>query len=461
MKQTIIFIFLATLTLSSFSQSGKQLKFNEAYRPQYHFSPEINRMGAPVAVFQVDSTYHLFYQLNPHNLQEGFVNLGHAHSKDLLRWVHDSVFIAQPENVSDSMLLTPWWGSITANSDGAMMWYNSWGEGINKIKIDKEINILTKEKVAGLEEFNKSEPFVFEDDKSDKLYMLNYNRADSTMNLFESTEGINWQKHISFNFKYGFPCFIEIPLTNKPDDKKWLLLTEKGIYAICDFKDNKIEFTSPLSRFDEGKKTGGSICFHDKIKDRYIVLSELKSDQHPDLPSNGQLSFPKEINLQDNGSGIEIIRKPIDEIKSLYNKNYTWKDVKIYPGINNNILSRVKETSFHLKGIIDLKNCDQFGFFIRSDKDRNGTEINYSVVHEQLSVLNCKINYKPVNKKVDIEILVDRSSIEIFVDGGKYSISSSFIPDMDKQRCELYTIGGEVIVDYLEINSLKSIWREE
>ena len=61
--------------------------------------------------------------------------------------------------------------------------------------------------------------------------------------------------------------------------------------------------------------------------------------------------------------------------------------------------------------------------------------------------------------KVDIEILVDRSSIEIFVDGGRYSISSSFIPAQDKLRCELYTIGGEIVVDYLEVNSLKSIWR--
>ena len=58
-------------------------------------------------------------------------------------------------------------------------------------------------------------------------------------------------------------------------------------------------------------------------------------------------------------------------------------------------------------------------------------------------------------------MLVDRSSFEIYVDGGRYSISSTFVPVEKNLRCELFTIGGEIVVDHLEIYSLKSVWRDE
>jgi len=460
MRKSILIILLAILSLNSFSQSKKELKFNEVYRPQFHFTPEFNRMGSPISVILIDTVYHMFYQHNPHNLQEGFVNWCHAHSCDLINWKHDSILISQPEGISDSMISTPWWGSVIADNNEITTWYNSWSEGVYRIKGNNDFIWNDKEQLTGLEGITKCEPFVFNDKKNGKKYMLNFNRADSTMHLFESAEGLNWTKKTEFNYKFGLPCFTELPLEGMPDSTRWILLTEKGTYAICNFNDGKIEFASPVLKFDEGRKTGGSICFYDALKNRHILISELQSEQHPDLPANGQFSFPKEIKLIKTNSGIEIIKKPIDEIKNLYLKNYQWQNEKIYPGINNNILARIRETSFHLKGVIDLKNCDQFGFFVRSDKDRNGTEINYSVSRQQLTALNCKVNFKPVNNKIDIEILVDRSSIEIFIDGGRYSISSSFLPGQDKIRCELYTIGGEIVVDSLEVNTLKSIWRQ-
>lgn len=459
MRNYILIILLSISSLSSFSQSNKELKFNEAYRPQFHFSPENNRMGSPISVILIDTVYHIFYQHNPHNLQQGFINWGHAHSYDLVNWKHDSILISQPEGISDSMISTPWWGSVIAGENEITAWYNSWSEGVYRLKGNNDFKWKEKEQLTGLEGITKCEPFVFKDPKNGKSYMLNFNRADSTMNLFESADGLSWTRKSEFNYKFGLPCFTEMSVEGIQDTTKWLLMTEKGTYAICNFKDGKIDFISPVLKFDEGRRTGGSICFYDALKNRHILISELKSEQHPDLPANGQFSFPKEIKLVKTKTGFDIFKKPISEIKNQYLKNYQWTNQKIYPGINNNILSRVKETSFHLKGVIDLKNCDQFGFFVRSDKDRNGTEINYSVSREQLTALNCKVNFKPINNKVDIEILVDRSTIEIFVAGGRYSISSSFLPDQDKLRCELYTIGGEIVVDYLEINSLKSTWR--
>jgi sucrose-6-phosphate hydrolase SacC (GH32 family) len=227
------------------------------------------------------------------------------------------------------------------------------------------------------------------------------------------------------------------------------------------FDGEKLEILSPFRKFDYGNMVGGSICFTDKQKNRILLLSELKSDQYPDLPSNGQLTFPTELFLHEYATGVELQRHPIEEIKKLIVKTQSWTNKKIYPGLNNNILLGVRGETQHIKGIIDLKSCDQFGFIIRSDKNMNGTEINYSVQQGQFSILGNKFNYKPDNNKIEFEILVDRSSIELFVEGGRYVISSPFVPDLKSQKYVLYTIGGEIMVDQMEVSQLKSVWREE
>jgi fructan beta-fructosidase len=454
----ILFLFISEFVFSQ--ETVKEVWFNEAYRPQYHFSPEENRMGSPVSVMQIDSVFHLFYQWNPYNLQSGYVNWGHATSTDLMKWKHEGISISQPDGETDSMKFTPWWGSVSQKGNEKYAWVDSWGEGIFRYSDFTDGKWLKKEKTTGTEKFQNSEPFVFWYDKTNKWVMVVFNRADSTIHLLNSPEGLTWNETSTFNFKFGLASMTELPVDRKTDDTRWLFLTESGNYMLGKFNGEKFELVSPIRKFDYGSRVGGTICFTDKLKDRTLLVSELQSEQHPDLPSNGQLTFPTEIFLHEFPTGVELQRHPAEEIKKLYVKNQVWTAKKIYPGLNNNLLGGIKGETLHIKGIIDLKNCDQFGFILRSDKNLNGTEINYNVAHGQMTMSESNFIYKPENNKIEFEILVDRSSIELFVDGGRYVISSTFVPDMKSQKYLLYTIGGEIMVDQLEVHHLKSAWRE-
>lgn len=461
MKKSLLIISIILVSLTAFSQQNdKNSVFNEAYRPQFHFSPKENRMGNPISIVKIDTVYHLYYQHNPDNLQLGFVNWGHATSSDLLHWKYDGLSITQPENETDSMKFSPWWGSTTYNNGEVTAWYNSWTEGVFKSKSNDGLLFSKKEKIDDVD-YTQCEPFVFWYAKTQKWIMVAYNRADSTMNFLNSNQGSNWTKTSSFKYKFGFPTFIELPVDGKTDDTRWMLLTEGGTYALGKFDGEKFELLTALRKFDNGRSVGGSICFNDESKNRTIIMSGLSSEQHPDLPSNGQLTFPSAISLHEFATGVELVRHPIDEIKSMYKKVYEWNGEKIYPGMSNNLLSRVKETSFYLKGVIDLKNCDQFGIMIRSDRERNGTDFNYSVLRQEFYTPGGKFNFKPLNNKVEIEMLVDRSSFEIYIDGGRYSVSSTFIPEEKNVKCEIYTIGGEIVIDHLEVHTLNSVWRDE
>jgi fructan beta-fructosidase len=462
MKCCFIALLFILISVSLFSkEDGKEVMFNEGYRPQYHFSPNINQIGSPISMMQTDSVFNLFYQWNPLNLQPGFVNWGHASSTDLIKWKQEGISISRPVGESDSMKFSPWWGSAVQKGDNKYAWVNSWGEGIFRYKGFHEGKWTDKEKTNGTEQFLTCEPFVFWHGKTNKWVMVAFNRSDSTINFLNSPEGLNWNKTSTFNFKFGFASMFELPVDRKTDDTRFLLLTEKGNYMLGKFDGEKFELLSPIRKFDYGRGVGGTICFTDKQKSRTLLVSELMEEQLPDLPSNGQLSFPTELFLHEYPTGVELQRRPIEEIKKLIAKSQSWTGKKIYPGLNNNILSGVKGGTLWIKGIIDLKNCDQFGFIIRSDRNLNGTEINYLVSTGQMSMLGNKFNYKPENNKIEFEILVDRSSIELLVDGGRYVISSTFAPDLKSLKYGLYTIGGEIVVDQMEVNQLKSAWNRE
>ncbi len=67
--------------LSSYRKSRDY--YQEPYRPQFHFTPEMNWMNGSERMVFHNGEYHLHYQFNPHGNEWGHMSWGHAVSKDL------------------------------------------------------------------------------------------------------------------------------------------------------------------------------------------------------------------------------------------------------------------------------------------------------------------------------------------------------------------------------------------
>ncbi|HEY4206326.1 MAG TPA: glycoside hydrolase family 32 protein [Puia sp.] len=76
---------LALMTFSPFAQSTVS-SYNEAFRPQLHFSPKEKWTNDPNGLVYYRGTYHLFFQFYPGDIIWGPMHWGHAVSRDLIHW---------------------------------------------------------------------------------------------------------------------------------------------------------------------------------------------------------------------------------------------------------------------------------------------------------------------------------------------------------------------------------------
>lgn len=462
MKQLLIVTLSLLIVLPSFSKKKeKEEVYNETYRPQYHYTVDENKMGQPISIVKIDSALHLFYQFNSQSLIDGYYSWGQAISNDGLKWQQQEELFQQPAEITDSMQSVPWYGSVY-NRDGKLYsWVNRWNDGVYLSLSNDGTTWGKEEKTKGTEKLVKGESYVFWYAPDQKWVMFGYDRASTTLLILNSVDGINWETTSSFNYNFGFPQVFELPVDRKPDEKLWVMATEEGTYALGTFDGETFVLKTSIRKFNHSRKIGSTVFYQDIESNNWYNMTLLTSDQMADLPSNGQLSFPNEVVLKEFETGVELLQQPSEKLKSIFNKEIIFEDERIYPGLSNNILKKIKGSEIHIKTTIDTKSSDQFGIIVRSDRDHQGTEINYNVKKNILSFLGTRIEYLPEGSKIKLEILIDRSSIELYIEDGRYVITYPFEPIPENIRYELYTTGGEINVDYMEVHTIQSIWRED
>jgi fructan beta-fructosidase len=81
-KSAKVLALLITAVVCWFAQE----RYDERYRPQFHFSPQTNWTNDPCGLVFAFGNYHLFFQHNPFANVWGHMSWGHAVSPDLVHW---------------------------------------------------------------------------------------------------------------------------------------------------------------------------------------------------------------------------------------------------------------------------------------------------------------------------------------------------------------------------------------
>jgi len=471
--------------ISSFTASAEKPEkvFNELYRPLFHFTPEKNWLSDPNGLVFYKGEYHLFYQHNPLGNKWGYMHWGHAISTDLVHWEQLPIALFPDNDSKDSIECTAFSGSglvdqnnVTGLQSGdektILLFYTSQKCGQRLAYSNDKGRTWKKYDKNPIIPFDVKDdardPKVFWHEASKQYVMVLYRRPNNDgkqkgVSFYTSKNLIDWQfkNHLAGFFEC--PDLVELSVNRRADDKKWILFDGDGSYVVGSFDGEKFNPETPKMKGDYGKNYYATQTWSnlpDSIN-RTIQIAWMKGGEFPEMPFNGQLTFPCELSLKKFVEGIRLIRKPVKEIELLHQKGEVWENKNLIPGINKNIAHGIKDDCLHIIGSFKLKTADTFGFFVRFDKKNNGTQIQYTTKTKTLTCLDKSAVVEPVDGVIKLEILLDRSSIEIFGNDGKVIMSSCFLPTENANGIYLYNTGGELFIEKLEIYPMKSIWQKE
>ena len=101
---------------------------------------------------------------------------------------------------------------------------------------------------------------------------------------------------------------------------------------------------------------------------------------------------------------------------------------------------------------VDLAGAREFGIKCR------GEAVTYSAEKGTLTCLGKEAKVDAENGRLTLRILVDRTSMEVFANDGKVSMSSCFLPGPENAGLELFSTGGNPKILSMTVCELKSIW---
>jgi fructan beta-fructosidase len=271
--------------------------------------------------------------------------------------------------------------------------------------------------------------------------------GDSQYHIFTSTNLLNWKderKPIRDSFEC--PDFFELPVDGDHNHMKWVLIQGSGNYSIGSF--NGTEFKEETARYacDIGPnfyatQTWGNT---DTGDGRRIQAAWMRGPSFPDMPFNQQVSFPCELTLRSTPNGPRIFRQPIREIALLHHGQDTWTNRTLKA--NGVLPLEPAGRLFHIQAEISIPEGAKLTFNIRgvpviltSKTVESGTPP--APVAEQIK---------------SVDILVDRASIEVFVNRGEISSTRFVLPK--ENGLSVKAEGGSVAIQSLTVNTLDSAW---
>ena len=397
-------------------------------RPEFHFTPQNNWMNDPNGLVYYKGRYHLFYQYNPEGDQWGHMSWGHATSSDLLHWDEHPIAIRDDER---AMIFS---GSAVVdhkNSSGFGSLENppmvaiytehqeehqaqglaySLDEGITWTK-------YSGNPVLDLGKKDFRDPKVTWDSHRGHWLMAVALPQEFIIQFYKSDDLKNWTHLSDFGPVGAVGGIWECPDLFELDvdgATKWILIVSLNPggpvggsatqYFIGDFDGvtfTQTEYLDEIKWIDFGADYYAAVSFNDAPHNRRIMIGWMSNWDYakfiPANPYRGAMSLPREISLAKIDGKIELIQRPVAEGAQYVREIELTGDPIVIAG----------------------------GIKIGYDATRNMVYVDRSP-----STINSAIHSVPVTAKggsVAAQLVVDKGSLELFIDGGRQVITDLFL----------------------------------
>lgn len=471
----------------------KNLVNKSPYRQNYHIEPESGYLNDPNGFSFFNGKYHLFYQWTPLKYQKDpevwYQGWYHLTSEDLIHWEAQGPGI-DPDTPFETH--GAYSGSAMQDNDNLLIFYTGntrtvdWERIPYQIiaRMDKEgvIHKNTNSAITGcLEGYTDHfrDPKIWKE-KGDYYAVIGAQRIDKTgcTILLKSVDGENWEakgevqtNYTSLGYMWECPDYFELdgkgvlvfsPQGISPEGHKYHNIYQTG-YLLGESLDlETLQFEHETFReldrgFDIYATQSASLPDGRQVLIGWMGLPELAYPTE-EFGYCGCLTIPRELSIQGN----QLIQKPIQEITKL-RKNHYMEHCEL----SEQEMKMKTSFSYELQLQLNLEKDSIVSLGLFSDKEHQRyTEIKIDAT-EGTIVLDRSKSGKPLAEKfgnqrviaeqisheVQLDIFMDRSSIEIFVDGGKYVASSRIFPSDEQNYLWMKNVRKQATaqLDYWEL----------
>ena len=448
-------------------------KIKNIDRPVYHFTPDIGWMNDPNGFSFFGGEYHLFYQYNPYDIKWGPMHWGHAKTKDFINWDRLPVALAPDDEIRGQCFS----GTAISEDDRHLLIYTvhnagkeeqavEIGNGVEYKSISNSPVIKVKHLPKGFDGIDFRDPKIWKEDENYYCIVSAKNdRGLGSLLIFESSNLIDWKYDgIFFENDGNYGKMWECPDFFKFGDKYAVIVSvmemqargreyfngHQVIYFIGDYDreshkfipvekgktmDFGFDYYAPQSLYAAGKPL--SIAW----------LHDWGNDLSPEGSKwCGQMTYPRVLELKEN----LIYQMPDNIIKNHYENEYrssfTLEKNKVYT--DKNLDSRVARLDLDIintdagKCAIYLAADDRYNSFIKINMKKKSLKFSRrfsGLVKDAID--ERKIDIDIENGKLNLTILLDRFSIEIFVNNGKQVLSSRIYTTVDAKEIRFIADG--------------------
>ena len=439
---------------------GAEDLYRERYRPGFHFTTRRGWLNDPNGLVFYKGEYHLYYQHNPCGCWGGAQKCwGHAVSEDLVHWRELPIAI-YPRRFGDWV----WSGSAAVDKnntagfkrgeeDVIVAAFTSTARGECIAYSTDRGRTFTEYEGNPVVRHRGRDPRIFWYEPGGHWVMAVYDEFEGGRYIafYTSPDLKSWEFQSRIEGYYECPEIFELPVDGDEGERRWVVYGADGDYSIGFFDGRRFISESGKHRFNYGNCFYASQTWNDiPPEDGRRIQIAWGRVEMPGMPFNQMMLFPVELSLRSTEEGIRLFAEPVREIELLHEREHLWRDETFEEG--ETPLPGVEGELLHIRFRFIIGEATEIGLRIR------GIPVLYDVKEGLLRCEGCEAPLKPRDGEICLEVLVDRTSIEIFGNDGRiYMPIGVILPD--EGTVDLIARGGDVRVRSLEVYELSSIWR--
>lgn len=471
----------------------KYIPYVEEELPKFHVTGGIGWINDPNGFSAYKDEYHLFYQYYPYDVKWGPMHWGHVKTKDFIKWERIPVAMAPDQDYDKDGVFS---GSAVEMPDGRhLLMYTgvrnvrrrngklesfqtqciAIGDGVNYKKYDGN-PVIRGDQVPDNGSVNDfRDPKIWMEDGI--YYAVIGNRAEDdsgTILLYQSKDAVNWEfvSHLaSCHNQYGkmweCPDFFSLDdkhviLTSPQEMKSLGLEFHPGNANVCligtydrdihhlmrenvQAIDYGLDFYAPQTLLAKDGR---------RIMIGWMQNWETSGSHLQNQRFLGQMTIPRELHIKDG----RLFQNPVRELENYRTIKTAYKNVLIsgestLPGISG----RYIDMTITIRPGNESVMYKWFKINVARDGEchtsiRFKPETNLMRVDRTQSGLPCDIVHMrdfpvyPRNGQIKLRLIMDRYSLEIFVNDGEQAASFVIYTPLDAKYINFIS-DGSVLID--------------